>query len=223
MVMKSLKRRLMLFSLVAAWMAVGDLPTVEAARDSHVCSEICNGGTQCGQECWLTQFEFDQDYPPTSCGDQGYDCCGDGWCVPGPEGCNVCGEDCGDVPQCDVECWYNGDCDTNEVCSSQHVCVVRPQGGDFPPDSGCAESCTSNGQCCGSEVCIGDPGQKYCGIPSPTYCPNSPACYDAGDCDEWADQLCSSQNHAIMFCDPGIGRCQFLFNPACPGSGNVCY
>ena len=72
------RTRLVIVALVAVWtMSIYEVPV--AARDSHVCSEVCES-VSCGDECWLTQSDFDNDYPPTTCGNEGFPCCGDDIC-----------------------------------------------------------------------------------------------------------------------------------------------
>ena len=70
------RTRLLIVGLMAVWaMSIYQVPM--AARDSHVCSEVC-AAVSCDEECWLTQSDFDNDLPPTSCGAESYACCGDG-------------------------------------------------------------------------------------------------------------------------------------------------
>ncbi len=162
-----------------AWMVVGWLQAAPAAHrvvSSHVCDDVCSGGASCDAECWESQFDYDQNYPSTTCGDQGYACCGDGWCDSAAEGCNVCPDDCGYQSTCGSGCTSTSQCSSGEVRLPSHVCAPYTPPQDAPHTPACGGSCSDNSQCCGSDVCIGDPGQKYCGIPEQTYCPDAPAC-----------------------------------------------
>ena len=216
----STRNRLLIIAMVGLWLGWPYQAT--QARASHVCDDVCGSGASCDAECWLTQFDFDQDNPSTTCGDQNYSCCGDGWCD-NAEGCNVCPDDCGYVSTCGT-CTDNSQCESGEICASSHECIpyTPPQHGDSTPT--CGGSCDSNSQCCGNDVCIGAPGLKYCGIPDQTYCPDSPSCSSNLECWNQADLYCWF-GYENIYCDPGIGRCQFNLGPDCPDANfaNVCY
>jgi hypothetical protein len=217
----STRNRILIIALVALWIGWPNQRT--QARSSHVCSDACGSGASCDAECWLTQFDFDQDNPSTTCGDQGYSCCGDGWCDSGAEGCNVCPDDCGYVNPDDCGgCNSDEDCSGGEVCNAARQCVtiapyVAPM--DAPA---CGGSCTNSSTCCGNDVCSGDHG--FCGAPDYTYCPLSPSCSSDLDCYRLGDQYCF-WGYPDVFCDPGIGRCQFNWGFDCPDANfaNVCF
>jgi hypothetical protein len=223
----STRNRILIIALVALWIGWPNQRT--QARSSHVCSDACGSGASCDAECWLTQFDFDQDNPSTTCGDQGYSCCGDGWCD-NAEGCNVCPDDCGYVSMCGT-CTDNSQCESGEICASSHECIpyTPPQYVDDTPV--CGGPCDNNGQCCGNDVCIGAPGQKYCGIPDHTYCPDSPPCSGTDTYGvSWEncnfEHFCGGSFPLDAYCDPGIDRCQFIAGPDCPDINyetlNVC-
>ncbi len=163
-----MRTRIQFVLLVAVGVWLGGEDRITARFDSHVCEDKCSDGASCDAQCWRTQFEYDQDYPSTTCGAEGYSCCGDGACNPGNEGCNACTDDCGWVASCEVECNQNSDCDPGEVCNPTHECVPLTWSQDGPQTPQCGGSCTSNSDCCGNDLCIGAPGQKNCGIPSST-------------------------------------------------------
>jgi hypothetical protein len=220
------RNRLLLLVLLGIWFGLVNGKVLEARDASHVCDEICGSGASCDQECWLTQFDFDQDYPSTTCGDQDYSCCGDGACDPATEGCNACPDDCGYVDQCPGLCYITSQCPSGDVCNSAHECVpyTGGQGGNHTPP--CGGSCTNDHDCCGSDMCIGSPGQMYCAIPSSTYCPDSPSCTSNYDCDStsWCGGMAMSAYDS--YCDPGIGRCQWNdWGYGCPASdfSDACY
>jgi hypothetical protein len=223
------RHRVLFFALLMLWV-VGSGPRGAGAYSSHVCDELCTNGANCEAECWRTQFEFDQAYPSTTCGNEGYDCCGNGECNPGVEACNVCPSDCGYVSGCSSpECYSNNQCGYGEVCNAARECVPSTPGQSPPsPHPPCGGSCTSNSDCCGADVCLGGPGpsQKYCGIPETTYCPSAPECSSNLDCNfaEHCDE--HTENTRAAFCDPGIWRCMFIQGFDCPdtdGAGkNVC-
>ena len=218
------RNRILIVALVGVWLAWPH--QVAQARASHVCSDACGSGASCDTECWLTQFDFDQDNPSTTCGDQSYSCCGDGWCD-SVEACNVCPDDCGYVDTCQTQCTSNSQCPSGDICTPSRECVpyTPPQ----PPPPGkpyCGGPCDTQGQCCGNDVCIGDPGQKYCGIPATTYCDSAPSCGSKDDCVNWLLGLgiyCSN-GYRELFCDPGIDRCEFNWGFDCPAanSASVC-
>jgi hypothetical protein len=215
------RNRIVMLALVAVFLRLSDQPA--AAPFAVVCEDVCAGAATCNAQCWMTQFEFDNDYPSTTCEGAGYtDCCGNDECNPDTEGCNVCPGDCGYVSECEIECWANSQCDSGEVCNAAHECVFVPPadtgGGQHPP---CGGECDSNSDCCGTDVCNGvSGGYKWCGVPQTTYCPSSPSCTTSDDCD---DVSCpQGQEQKDMFCDPGIGRCQFRYGFDCPTSTNMC-
>lgn len=175
-------------------------------------NEACGSGTDCDEECWLRQADFDNGNPSTTCADEGYDCCGDGWCEVDEEGSSVCQEDCGAVTSCTpppVRCDDDGDCGTGQSCNPAGECVTPgdPEDGEHTPP--CGGECEDNGDCCGNEVCMGDAVQKSSAIPESTYCPDPESCDSNLDCEIWASQFICVSWHRDVFCDPGIGRCQF--------------
>ena len=218
------KKGFMVVVSVACWLRL-IAPTAASVTASSgmavLCDEVCSANPGCDDSCWATQFDFDQENPPTTCGAYGGSCCGDGVCNPGSEGCNACTDDCGVVDSCPDECFFNNECASGEVCAPNHKCepATPPEPEQNPS---CGGQCTSNSNCCGSDVCIGEAGLKYCGIPDQTYCPDSPACSIPDDCDFRA--YCGLFPFTKqMFCDPGIGRCQFYDSPECPSLDNICY
>lgn len=224
------KTRILMVAIVALWIGWRDQPMAAVGSESsHVCDDVCSGGAACDAECWLTQFDYDQDYPSTSCGNEGYTCCGDGWCEPASEGCGACSDDCGDV-SCESgggggSCYFNFQCPNGSVCSPSHVCTNWVSIGPGPHSSACGGSCTNNSQCCGTDVCIGDPGQKYCGTQSQEVCPDSPACDDPAwfGCDFSA--FCGSLDMGAYdaYCDPNTFRCAYKeWGYGCL-DGNVCH
>jgi hypothetical protein len=161
-------------------------------------SYVCSGSPSCTAECWLTQFEFDNDYPSTTCEGAGFsDCCGNDECNPSTESCNVCWGDCNYVSYCPFECLATSQCAYGEVCNAAGECVETPSpdtgGGSHPP---CGGECSKNSDCCGTDVCLGSSGGY--------------------DCD--FSNLCGlfTMTAEPMFSDPGIGRCQFVYYTDCP-------
>lgn len=182
--------RLFLFLMLGAWIGLLNRPTIAA---SHVCDELCGTGADCDAECWLTQEDFDNGGPSTTCGDQGYSCCGDGVCDTGVEGCNdACITDCGETTSCGDQCEYTYQCPGGYICDSAHECIVGASN-----VGGTGTSCANKTDCMGNDVCE----ETDCGIPQDDYCQDSPVC---GSCPSGE------------FCDPGIGRCQYDDNPGCP-------
>jgi hypothetical protein len=236
-IVMSTRVRILLVALVGVWLVtasevrVAAVEPVPAKAFSVVCDDLCSQGASCWEECWLTQFEFDQDYPSTTCGDEGYDCCGNDVCDTLTEGCNVCQDDCGWVPSCESECIDDGDCDPGEICNSAKECIPAPSTPVYEDDeTTCGGECTSNSDCCGFEVCSGDPGLKVCGIPSRTYCPSAPPCSGTLLGIPYSNCDFSDPNHCQYgawpaYCDPGIDRCQFVESGyACPDvTTNICY
>jgi Cys-rich repeat protein len=217
------RKRLLLLGLVAIWIAGLNQSPVTASAPSRLCDSVCGSGS-CDRECWLTQFDFDQGYPATTCGDQGYECCGDEFCNPATEACNGCIADCGSVSSCESECTTNADCGSGEVCNSAHECVPSSPSVDGDHTPQCGGECTKDSDCCGLDVCIGTSGLKYCGIPQSTYCPNAPSCASNLDCQNWAAWTCQLPLlPSNVYCDPGIDRCQFNQGFDCPDDTNVCY
>jgi hypothetical protein len=215
------RSRVILLGMVAIFLRLTSYEAAAVAPvTSHVCQDVCGAGAYCDAECWLTQFEFDNDYPSTTCQDAGFnDCCGNDECNPDTEACNVCPGDCGYTSCPDPpECYANSQCDYGEVCNAARECVQSPPadtgGGSHPP---CGGECSKNSDCCGTDVCLGSPGgYRACGVPQTTYCPDSPTCNSSYDCD--FSNLCGlfTMTAEPMFCDPGIGRCQFVWYTDCP-------
>jgi len=86
--------RFLLLCLLGLFLSSPRQQTVTAMA-SHVCGEICTDGVaSCDQECWVTQHDFDVGNPSTTCGDQGYECCGNAMCE-AQESCSICPADCG--------------------------------------------------------------------------------------------------------------------------------
>ena len=227
------RKRLLLIALVGIWFGMATQGTA-APRVLHVCEDLCVNAASCGQECWLTQWEFDQDYPSTTCGDEGFDCCGDGTCNAGPEGCSVCPDDCGYESCPAPECYTNADCDyPDEVCNASRECVDVSQVEDGPNTPECGGSCTNSSQCCGTDQCNGAQGSGKCGVPSRDYCPNAPPCYGYWNGQPYqnctfTDTLqCGSPQTVDLYCDPGTNRCMFNEGFDCPrfsggGGPNIC-
>jgi hypothetical protein len=219
--MQSRVRLLIVLSL-GLWVG---MPNRGVLAASHVCSELCPGGAFCDAECWLQQSDFDNGYPATTCGGQGYSCCGDGICDTRNEACNACTQDCKSVSNCGG-CTSNDDCNSPYyVCNSAGECVPV-SGPILGPDPTCGGACGEAGDppCCGTDVCIGTPGLTYCGIPQTTYCSGSPSCASPDDCESWANYwgLWYGCDVKATFCDPGNGHCQFTASPDCPTETNVC-
>ena len=224
------RKRLLLIALVGVWFGMATQGAA-APRVLHVCEDLCVGAASCGQECWLTQWDFDQDHPSTTCGDEGFDCCGDGTCNSGPEGCGACEEDCGSYSCPDPECNVPGDCDTGETCNSDHECVPISVWTYGPNTPACGGACTSNNQCCGADLCQGSPGLKYCAAPSTTMCSDAPPCYGSFNGQTYTNCTPDCTGMGIlnipkdMYCDPGTNKCMFNQGTTCPqmsGGQNVC-
>ena len=216
------RKRLLLLGFVGIWIAaLSQSPA--AVTPARLCDDLCGSGP-CDRECWATQFDFDQGYPATTCGDEGFECCGNGSCDPATEACNGCTADCGSVSSCESQCTTNDDCGSGEVCNSAHECVQSSPSVDGDKTPPCGGSCTKDSDCCGSDVCLGASGLKYCGIPQSTYCPDTQSCSSNLDCSNWGDTdpFCTS-GYYDMYCDPGIGRCQFNQGGyGCPDGLNIC-
>lgn len=183
------RTRILLLVMVAFW---GGLLN-RGVQASHVCSDICDG-VSCDQECWLTQFDYDNEYPSTTCGEQSYSCCGDGVCDTGSEYCGSCTDDCGGSPTCETECTWSYQCSSGLVCNSSHQCVVPS-----PHLGGGGTSCANKTDCQGNTVCA----ETDCAIPHDSYCPDSPSCQ-------------FSQCEQGQYCDPAILRCQWINSTVCP-------
>jgi hypothetical protein len=222
--MKPRTRMLMAVGMWCWIFAVGGVPTA-AARSGHVCDEICGSGSACDAECWLSQFDYDQDYPSTTCGAEGFECCGDGLCNPSTEGCNACPDDCGYVscPPPPGECGLLVPCPSDKVCNAEHKCVppVPEESGAHSPT--CGGPCTDKSQCCSVDVCVAFPGQQgYCAIPGNSYCPESFPCsgwlgpYSYDNCQLPEAYFGCSIGLRDMYCDPGIDRCMFNQGFDCP-------
>lgn len=228
----SIRNRIVIIALISLWLG---WPHQSAqARASHVCSDACGNGASCDSECWLTQFDFDQGNPSTTCGAQDYSCCGDGWCDYA-EGCNVCPEDCGYQNYCPpppIGCGPDNPCPPGESCNGAHECVTPPPEQTPPSKPACGGTCTSTSQCCGNDVCQGlEGGPKVCAIPETDYCPDAPACSGMDEYGvEWTNcdftKFCGGSLPLDAYCDPGIDRCQFIEGPVCPDINyatlNVC-
>ena len=190
--MMSSRNRLVLVLLVGAWISLLN----RGVAASHVCDDVCGSGNDCDAECWLTQFDYDNELPSTTCGEQNYSCCGDGMCDVTQEGCNACTDDCNSVSTCDQYCYVDSNCGSGQKCNPAHQCVD-------PSDNSNASGteCTHKNECNGNDVCAdGD-----CTIPDNTMCGDSPLCWNNYDCD-----------YPFQFCDPGIQRCQWVIGPGCP-------
>jgi len=212
------RKRLLLVALVGLWFGMLTEDAV-VARSSHVCEELC-GGVTCESECWLTQFEYDNEYPSTTCAAEGFPCCGDDVCSAGNEGCGVCVDDCGDETcPSTPECYDHDDCDYGYVCNAARECVLSGPYVDGPTTPACGGACTKNSDCCGNEVCLGYPGLQFCGIKAKSYCQNSFSCQDHDDCADHGEDMCPGGTPLDSFCDPGIGRCQFNEQAMCPEDG----
>lgn len=194
------RTRLLMVAVVSLWaVSLHQMPL--AARDSPVCEELC-ASVSCDEECWLTQFAFDNGYPPTTCGDEGYACCGDGVCDSSIEYCGSCTEDCGGGPTCESECVYDFNCSSGEVCNSSHQCVSpAPNNSGNEGDT----SCSNKGNCYEPDACM-DSGE--CAIPHKDECDGGYACPNT----EW----CVSNVNLNSYCDPGNNRCMYRNQPGCP-------
>jgi len=154
------RKRLFLVALLGIWIAVLNRPANAAALDEGgvLCEESCGQGNACDHECWLTQFDFDQEYPPTTCGEQSYSCCGDGVCDSAFEG--GCSDDCG-TPNgtCGVCDLINQTgCSTGQVCNIEECCVTPGGNGPSTPVNPrnpiCYDStCDTDSDCCPGDHC----------------------------------------------------------------------
>lgn len=185
----SSNRRTLLVLMAAFWVTVMN----RGVQASHVCEDACVGAS-CDAECWTTQFEYDNEYPSTTCGAQSYSCCGDGVCDTGTEYCSSCQDDCGTSPSCDTECTWTFQCGGGLVCNSSHQCVVPT-----PNLGGYNSSCANKTDCQGNTVCA----EVDCAIPNNNYCPGSPSCQ-------------YTPCPGGQYCDPAIVRCQYVNGTGCP-------
>ena len=53
------RNRILMLALVAVFLRLSDQPA--AAPFAVVCEDVCAGGATCNAQCWMTQFEFDND------------------------------------------------------------------------------------------------------------------------------------------------------------------
>jgi hypothetical protein len=195
-------RRRLLLALVAIWCVLQHREV--RADESKVCEDICAEHT-CGQECWLTQFDYDNSYPSTTCGDQGFPCCGDGVCDSGHESCGSCSADCYDAgaASCESECVYTFNCSSGEVCNPSHQCVL-PSPNAYSGDNG-NTSCSNKSNCKGPDTCMSD---GECVITHKDECDSGYSCTNSIWCQENADP--------DSYCNPGNDKCMYLSTPGCP-------
>lgn len=226
-------RRLLFFGLVGWGFLMMNQPTIEAAaRSSHVCSELCDGSSTCDAECWLTQFDYDQNYPSTTCGAESFACCGDGMCTTNAEACSACTEDCGET-SCGggIECFEDDDCDTGEICNASLQCITPPDPQSGGGGSTCGGSCSNSSSCCGTDLCQ----NGTCGPISRGECSGAPDCSGYLDSHAYSNcdftSVCTAQTPTktseLMYCDPSlgtIGKCQYRDQPLCSANtvGAVC-
>jgi hypothetical protein len=198
------RTRLLIVGLVAVWaISVNEVP-VAANDSSHVCSEVC-GGSSCDQECWLTQFDFDNDYPSTTCGAESYACCGDGVCDPTNEYCFACSEDCNETTGsvCDDECADDSYCDAGEKCNAMHECVVPAPNNNGNGDT----SCSNKNNCYGPDACM---ASGDCALPWKDECSGGWACTSTAAC------KAHFTGNDDVYCNPGNSRCMNTLTPGCP-------
>ena len=220
----AVRSRLLTIALLGIWVGLADRNVSGAGGlNPYLCEEMCSASPGCGTECWRNQWEFDNEYPASTCGDEEYSCCGDESCWPLYEGCNYCQQDCGTVPACANECLTSAQCDYGYYCNASRECVRAPEPQGQSPLI-CGGACTSDIQCCGNDQCLPHAGGKICEFRSTTYCPSSQSCNSNNDCDQWVSGLNLSCTYGVkeVFCDPGIDRCQFVWGPDCPSSTNLC-
>jgi len=189
------QRRILLVFMVGFWMALMN----RGVQASHICQDACDGAA-CDAECWLTQFDFDNEYPPTTCGEQSYSCCGDGTCDSGSEYCGSCLSDCGGSPTCESECTWSFQCGTGEVCNSSHQCVL--------PASNSGEtgtSCSNKGDCYTPDACM---SSGECAIPHSDECDEGYSCPNT----PW----CRVNVSNYSYCNPGNNKCMWESQPGCP-------
>jgi hypothetical protein len=143
-----------------AW--VGHESAGVMARSNDICDDVCDGssGVTCDTRCFATEIDFENGNP-TTCGEYGATCCGDGICDTGVE-MDVCPDDCGSTDpgvcdQCDPVAQTG--CDSGDVCNVQACCVPVPAGNGpsnpVPPRSSvCWDyECNSNADCCAGDKC----------------------------------------------------------------------
>jgi len=203
------RNRLLFMALLGLWVGIVNQGVVAArVRNNNICGDACPSGQSCGYVCYLTEVDFENGGPSTTCGDEGYSCCGDGVCNPSTEGCNVCTSDCGEVASCYSGCASDADCASGLVCNSAQECVNPAPYTSGAHTPACGGACTSDSQCCGMDLCMGAAGVKYCAIPEHTYCPDAPACSGSGYSNCSFSTTCGG-SYYDGFCDPGINRCMF--------------
>ena len=191
-----LRKRILLAAMVACWIGVMN----RGIQASHVCSDVCDGAS-CDQECWLTQFDYDNEYPSTTCGDQSYSCCGDGVCDSASEYCGSCTSDCGGSPSCGTECTWSWECAGGQVCNGSHDCVTPA-----PNNSGSgATECSNKGDCYAPDACMSD---GECSIPHKDECEDGYPCFSLQDC--------LGYYLYNTYCNPGNNRCMYESQPGCP-------
>ncbi len=173
-----------------------------AAKDSsHVCSEACEA-VSCDQECWLTQFDFDNDYPSTTCGDESYSCCGDGVCDAGTEFCFSCTEDCNETSGsvCSDECSDSSQCASGEDCNAMHECVVPAPNNNGNGDT----SCSNKNDCYAPDACM---ASGDCALPWKDECSGGTSCANTA--------YCQGLFGSGSYCNPGNNRCMNKLSPGC--------
>jgi hypothetical protein len=218
-----------MFVLAMALYVRFGVPAAAAVPSGGWCGDgICETGT------------CDQDESPgdgcretrNNCPDDCWDKCGDGQCQVAVEAdCNDldlwCTDDCGDtIYDTCGECVSSDDCPSGDTCTMWHDCVATsPQEPEPPSSPECGGECQTNDDCCGSDVCYGNDGTSetgYCAPPQQAWCPDSFQCDSSYDCyHSWCDVYCVIPCKD-MYCDPGIGRCQFVSGTDCPGPSNIC-
>jgi hypothetical protein len=190
------RKRILLLLMAAFWVVVMN----RGVQAAHVCGDVCDGAS-CDAECWATQFDYDNNYPSTTCGAQNYSCCGDGVCDSGSEYCGSCTEDCGSSPTCASECTWSFQCAIGEVCNPSHQCVVpAPNNGGTG-----ASSCSNKGDCYTPDACM---SSGECAIPHSDECDAGYSCSNS----EW----CSENIVSNSYCNPGNNKCMYTDQPGCP-------
>jgi hypothetical protein len=196
------RRKLVIFGLVALWAMVVNQAPVAARETSHVCSEACDA-VSCDQECWLTQFDFDNEYPSTTCGAESYACCGDGICDAANEPCFNCPDDCTDPPgaECDPECDDPSDCPSQDyTCNGFGQCVPPAPNNE---DNG--TTCSNRGNCYASDACM---ASGDCALPWKDECSDNDPCMNTAQC-----QTRNLDSH--VYCNPGNNRCMYTLINGC--------
>lgn len=194
------RKRLLFFALLGIWFMFANQPTVAAKESNKVCDEVCGSGTRCDHECWLTQFDFDQDYPSTTCEAESYACCGDGVCDPAND-CFSCTVDCGEPEgaECAGVCDDDSQCDSGEFCNAMHGCTLpSPNNGGIDP------GCSNKNDCFAPDACM---TSGECVLPWKDECSGGTACTTTSQC------------HYIFnddtYCNPGNNRCMNTLTPGC--------